>query len=172
MSRENGAMVLDATLVDSRDMTWDLVAPVVPTEVPAAVGTRDEDMRDPGNSQSSEYEAPQIPVLEGVRGESRSKQPSEADRRRHELSHMPHVQWCTICCRARTSDDPHHVVTHDESVESLPKNVCHYAEIKMKGDTTPMRVPPLVDSSTGYIGATDVDQKKKWRFWFRCKMDG
>ena len=48
---------------------------------------------------------------------------------------------------------------HEESVESLPKVVCDYAEIKMKGDTTPMRVLLVVDSSTGYPGPTDVDQK-------------
>ena len=29
----------------------------------------------------------------------------------------------------------------------------------MKGDTRPMRVLLVVDSSTGYLGATDVDQK-------------
>ena len=44
-----------------------------------------------------------------------------------------------------------HVVTHDESVDSLPKIVCGYADIKMKGDTTPMRVL-VVDSSAGYGG--------------------
>ena len=48
---------------------------------------------------------------------------------------------------------------HEESVESLPKIVCDYAEINIKGDTTPMRVLVVVDSSTGYLGATDVDQK-------------
>ena len=46
MIREIGVMVLDATLVDRRDMTCDLVAPVVPTEVPIAVETRDEEMRE------------------------------------------------------------------------------------------------------------------------------
>ena len=54
-------------------------------------------------------------------------------------------------------DDAHHIVIHEESVDSLPKIVCDYAEIKMKGDTTPMRVL-VVGSSTGYLGATDVDQ--------------
>ena len=87
MIRENEVMVLNATLADRRDMTWDLVAPVVPTEVPAAVETRDEEMIDSGNSHSSEHEAPKIPVLDGARGVNRSKQPSEADSRRHELSH-------------------------------------------------------------------------------------
>ena len=150
--------MLNATLVNKRDMTCDLVAPVVPTEVPVAVETRDEEMRDSGSL--SEYEAPQIPVLEGARGVHRLTQPSEASRRGHELSRLPHVLWCTSCCRARTIiDDPHHVVTDDESVDSLPKIVCDYAEIKMKGDTTPMRVLLVVDSSTGYLGATDVDQK-------------
>ena len=90
---------------------------------------------------------------------NRSKQPTESERRRHELSHLPHVPWCTICCRARTIDDAHHVVIHEESVDSLPKIVRDYAEIKMKGDTTPMRVLLVVDSSTGYLGATDVGQK-------------
>ena len=89
MIRENGAMVLYATLVDGRDMTGDLVAPVVPTEVPVVGETRDEAMGDSGNL--SEYQAPQIHVLKGARGVNRSKHPSEADRRTH-------VQCCTICC--------------------------------------------------------------------------
>ena len=53
----------------------------------------------------------------------------------------------------------HHVVIHEESVDSLTKIVSDYAEIKMKGDTTTMRVLLVVDSSTGYLGATDVDQE-------------
>ena len=55
------------------------------------------------------------------------------------------------------NDDPHHGVTHDESVDSLPETLFDDAEIKMKGGTTPMRVLLVVDSSTGYLGATDVD---------------
>ena len=88
---------------------------------------------------------------------NRSKQPTECER--HELSHLPHVPWCTICCRARTIDDAHHVVIHEESVDSFSKILCDYAEIKMKGDTTPMRFLLVVDSSTGHLGATDVDQE-------------
>ena len=157
MIRENGTMVLNATLVDRRNMKCDLVAPVVPIAVPVSREAGDEEMRDSRNV--SECEAAQIPVLGGAREVNRSKQPTESERRRHELSHLPHVPWCTICCRARTIDDAHHVVIHEESVDSLPKIVCDYAEIKMKGDTTPMRVLLVVDSSDGYLGATDVDQK-------------
>ena len=114
-------MVLNATFVDRRNMMCDLVAPVVPIAVPVASETHDEGMGDWRNM--SECEAPQIPVLEGAREVNRSKQPTESERRRHELSHLPHVPWCTICCRARTIDDPHHVVTHEESVDPLPKIV-------------------------------------------------
>ena len=46
-----------------------------------------------------------------------------------------------------------------KSVDSLPKIVCDYAEIKMTGDTASMRVRLVVDSQTGYLGATDVDKK-------------
>ena len=156
MVRENGAMVLNATLVDRRNMKCDLVVPVVPVAVPVSCGAGDE-MRDSRNV--SECEAAQIPVLGGAREVNRSKQPTESERRRHELSHLPHVPWCTICCSARTIDDAHHVVIHEESVDSLLKIVCGYAEIKMKGNTTLMRVLLVVDSATGYLGATDVDQK-------------
>ena len=124
MIRENGAMVLNATLFDRRNMKCDLVAPVVPIAVPVSSEASDEEMRESRNV--SECEAPQIPVLEGAREVNRSKQPTESERRRHELSQLPHVPWCTICCRARTLDDPH-VVIHEESVDSLPKIVCDYA---------------------------------------------
>ena len=146
--RENGTMVLKATLVDR--------APVAPIEVPVSSEASDEEMRD--SRIVSECEAAQIPVLGGAREVNRSKKPTESERRRHELSHFPHVPWCTIRCRARTIDDAHHVVIHEESVVSHTKIVDDYAEIKLKGDTTPMRVL-LVGSSTGYLGATDVDQK-------------
>ena len=62
--------MLNATLVDGRDMICDLVAPLVSTEVPVTLETRHEDMRDSRNL--SEYEAPKIPVLEGTRGVNRS----------------------------------------------------------------------------------------------------
>ena len=131
----------------------------------------DEEMRDSRNV--SECEAAQIPVL-GAREVNRSKQPTESERRRYELSHLPHVPWCTMCCRARTIDDAHHVVIHQESVDSLPKIVCDYADIKMTGDTIPMRVLLVVDSTTRNLGATEVDQKgdssgfaAKWMAW-RC----
>ena len=141
MIRANGTMVLNATLVDRRNMKCDLVAPVVPIAVPVLSEAGDEEMRDSRNV--SESEAAHIPVLGGAREVNRSKQPTESSRRRHDLSHLPHVPWCTICCRARTIDDAHHVVIHEESVDSIPKIVC---EIKMKGDTTPMRVLLVVDS--------------------------
>ena len=49
---------------------------------------------------------------------------------------------------------------HDESIDALPTIECDYAEIKMAGDTTPIRVPLVYESSTGYFGGTDVDRKK------------
>ena len=115
MIRENGAMVLNSTWVDRRNINFDLVAPVVPIAVPVSNETGDEEMRESRNVP--ECEAPQIPVLEGAREVNRSKQPTESERRRRELSHLPHVPWCTICCRARTIDAAHHVVIHEESVD-------------------------------------------------------
>ena len=64
MIRENGTMVLNATLVDRRNMKCDLVAPVVPIAVPVSNEAGDEEMRESRNV--SECEAVQIPVLGGA----------------------------------------------------------------------------------------------------------
>ena len=71
---------------------------------------------------------------------NRSKQATESERRRHELSHLPHVPWCTICCRARTIDDAHHVVIHEESVDSLALSVAPRLP-KRAADLDPVEKP-------------------------------
>ena len=76
MIRENGAMVLNATLVDRRNMNCDLVALVVPTAVPVSGEAGDEEMRESRNV--SVCEASQIPLLDGAREVNRSKQPTES----------------------------------------------------------------------------------------------
>ena len=54
-------MVLNATLVDRRNMKSDVVARVVPVAVPVSSEASDEEMRDSRNV--SECEEAQIPVL-------------------------------------------------------------------------------------------------------------
>ena len=120
MIREDGAMVLNATLVDKSDMRGcNMVALVVPIDVSAAVEVQDEDTR--GSEILAHLDALQIPVLDGACEVRKSRQPAGTERRKHELTHLPHVPSCTICCRARAVDDPHHAVIHDESIGALPK---------------------------------------------------
>ena len=133
-----------------------MVALVVPIEVSVADAPQDDDLRGSGNS--TDFDALQTPVMDGSREVNRSRQPSEAEKRKHERTHLPHAPWCAICCRARTIDDPQPPEIRDERTDALLTVECDYAEMKMKGDTTPMRVLLLFDSSTGYLGATDVDQ--------------
>ena len=151
-----GAIVLNGTLVDGQNMKFGLVSPVAPSAVSVPSEAGDKEMRD--SRYVSEWEATQIPVMGGAREMNRSKQRTESEGRSHELSHLPHVPRCTICCRARTVDEAHHVVIREESVDSLPKIVCVCVEIKMKGNTAVL-ILLVVDSSTGHLGATDVDQK-------------
>ena len=118
-------------MVDRRNMKCHLVAPVVPIAVTVSSEAGDEELRDSRNV--SEFEAAKIPVLGGAREVNRSTQPTESERRRHGLCHLPHVLWCTICYRARTIDDAHHVVIHaalmkvqsdaEQSIEHLLKAV-------------------------------------------------
>ena len=82
--------MLNATLVDRRNMKCDLVAPVVPIAVPVSSEAGDEEMQDSRNV--SECEGAQIPVLGGGCEVNRSKQPTESERRRHELSHLPQLR--------------------------------------------------------------------------------
>ena len=88
---------------------------------PSAVESQNEDM---GNLENiADYDVP---------------------RRRHNLTHLPLVPWCTICCKARTMDDRHPVILHDHSINALPEILYGCAEIKIKGGTTPMRMLVVV----------------------------
>ena len=60
MIGENGAMLLNATLLDRSDMrTCDMVAPVVPIRVLAAVAPKDETREARGNL--ADFDAPKCP---------------------------------------------------------------------------------------------------------------
>ena len=37
--------------------------------------------------------------------------PTEEERRRHELTHLPYAAWCEDCVMTRTKDDPHNRAT-------------------------------------------------------------
>ena len=121
MISENGAMVLDATLLDEQDLRKrTLVAPMSQVEV---------------------QEVGAIPVFGGAREVNRSKQPPENERRKkHHRAHLPQVLRCTMCCRARAIDDPHPAAIRDENFDARPIIDCDYAEIKMKRDSTPLQV--------------------------------
>ena len=55
MIRENGAMFLNATLVDRRNMKCDLVARVVPIAVPVSSEAGDEEMRESRTCQKVKH---------------------------------------------------------------------------------------------------------------------
>ena len=114
MIRENGAMVLNATLVDRRDMICDLVALVVPTAVPVAFETRDEiRIRSTANSFGGRRDVEWA-------DQNNFRKLTDVDTNSVTCFMF---RGALFCCRARTIDDPHHVVTHGDSVESLPKIV-------------------------------------------------
>ena len=138
MIREHGVMVLAATLLHEQGLRKSiLIAPMAPVEV------FDGNMNVSTNS-----------LLDRAREVNRSEQFSGDHRRKHNLTHLLRVPWCTICCGARSIDDPHPAVICDGTFDSL-RQIARYQD---EGDTTPMTVLLLVQSSTGYLGATDVDQ--------------
>ena len=68
-------MALNATLVDKRaTRKCDVVAPVVVIDVSAAVEPQDEDNR--GSGHSADFDAPQLPGLDGAREVNKSRQQS------------------------------------------------------------------------------------------------
>ena len=162
-------MVLDTILLDEQDLRkCTLVAPVVPVEE-STVEVPDEGMNDSRNLVR--FDEPAIPVLDAVREVNGSKQSSEEERRKRNLTQVLHVPWRTICCRARTIDDPHPAVIRGESFVALPKIECCQGEIKMKRDTTPIKVFLVVDSSTGCLEPLLWTNKVVYLV-FCCEMDG
>ena len=134
-----------------------LVAPFVPIAVPVSSAAGDEEMRDSRNV--SEFEAAQNPVLGGA-PEVKIK---TTERIRETKTRAQSPATCSVVRRfvAELAQLMTHIMLRfmKKALGSLPKIVCDHTEIKMKRDTTPMRVLLVVDSSTGYLGATDVDQK-------------
>ena len=98
----------------------------------------------------ADFDAPQIPELDGAREVDKSRQPSETERRKHELTLLPRVPWSTT---ERTINDPHPAVIHDEGSDTFPKIECDDAEVQMKRDTTQMIGAHECNSSPTYRGS-------------------
>ena len=114
-------------------------------------------------SQSCVFDARAVPVLDGAREVNRSKQSSGEERLKHNPT-LPHHVPCPRLMIHFHQYSSREFLFHFRTLE------CDDAEIKMKGDTTSMKVLHVVDSSSRYLGATDVDHKggssgvaAKWR---------
>ena len=93
MSREIGAMVLNATMVGDTNMqTLTLVAPMTPA------GEPNEIMRDPASfGELVDSDAQKTLMLDGASELKRPKQPNVDDCRKHGLTHLPQVYHLLSC---------------------------------------------------------------------------
>ena len=46
-------------------------------------------------------------------------QPSDEERERHSLNHLPFAPWCEVCLRSRTRDNPHRSMPKEEEATSV-----------------------------------------------------
>ena len=85
--------------------------------------------------------------------------PSEAERRAHEIHHMPYRSWCVYCVRGRGKESPH-LRGHEHSDDGIPVVQMDYALLHNTGDRdAKITFLTMVDNSSGSMVATAVQKK-------------
>ena len=88
------------------------------------------------------------------------KEPTEAERLRHESTHIPYRAWCPQCVRGRGRCKPHFRKTGERDENAVPKLTMDYFFLgseTMQADEHPMFV--LADEENGHRYARLVDKK-------------
>ena len=71
------------------------------------------------------------------RGSRRPDQPSEAERKEHELTHLPYRSWCRFCVGGRKTNRGHGVIhEHDRAVNSFHVDFCFFTNPDCEGELT------------------------------------
>ena len=84
-------------------------------------------------------------------------EPSEQERRWHELTHCPYQPWCSVCVRGRGRDDPHRKQTQIE--EKVPDVQIDYFFLKTQAEEKVVPCLSAVDSVYGRTMAVQCEQK-------------
>ena len=98
--------------------------------------------------------------------------PSDAERRAHEIHHMPYRSWREYCVRRRVKRSPH-LSREEQSDDGIPVVQIDYTFLHNTGDKdAKVTIPTMVDNSSGQMVATAVQKKGHDKFVERYLLKG
>ena len=90
--------------------------------------------------------------------------PSDAERRAHEIHHMPYRSWCEYCVRGRGKESPH-LSRYEQADGGIPVVQMDYAFLHNTADKDAKVTFLLMkDNSSGHMVATAVQKKRHNKF--------
>ena len=101
---------------------------------------------DHGNAEGEVHEAPPQPEPE-VRPLRDLGQPTERDRRQHELTHLPFRPWCADCVAGAAADNPHRRQGPRADDEGMVKISVDYGFMSTGGDLNESRTLLVMHAS-------------------------
>ena len=105
-----------------------------------------------------------------VRPARQPREPTEAERLAHEVSHCPYRAWCRSCIAGRGLSDPHSAIDH--RVDAIPTIAVDYAYLGEQDDDE--KASPLFtlkDRKSRFIGSEVLPSKGTVHRYHRYNVD-
>ena len=100
-----------------------------------------------------------IPVESGAEITPVPREPSESEKMKHELTHIPFQPWCTSCVKGKAQAEPHKRTERIIEDSELPVVQCDYLVLKDVAATSGLKVLSMYVRTFGYGMSTVVDMK-------------
>ena len=100
-----------------------------------------------------------IPVESGAEITLVPREPSESEKMKHELTHIPFQPWCTSCVKGKAQAEPHKRTERIIEDSELPVVQCDYLVLKDVAATSGLKVLSMYVRTFGYGMSTVVDKK-------------
>ena len=100
-----------------------------------------------------------IPVESGADIVPVPHEPSESEKMKHDLTHIPCQPWCTSCVRGKAQAEPHKRTERIIEDSELPVVQCDYLMLKDVAGTGGLKVLSMYVRTFGYGMSTAVDMK-------------
>ena len=98
--------------------------------------------------------------------------PKDAERRAHEIHHMPYRSWCEYCVRGRGKESPH-LSRYEQADDGIPVVQMDHAFLQDTSDKeAKVTFLTMVDCSSGQMVATAVQKKGHDKFVERFLLKG
>ena len=86
-------------------------------------------------------------------------EPSEFEKQKHHLTHIPFQPWCTSCVKGKARAEPHKRTEHIIEDSELPVIQCGYLMLKDVAGTSGLKMLSMYVRTVGYGMSTVVEKK-------------